>query len=403
VENREESTKKSTNPLMQFDRQEIITLKTFFGLEEVLAEELKELGFEPTILNRAVQTKGTWKDIYFLNLHVRCAISILVEIKKFTLRTEDDLYKKCMQINWTNYFAVDKTFVIKGAIYSDFFKNSHFPFLVVKDAIVDTFRAVDGNRPDINTKSPQVVIDLYVNNDVATLSLNTSGLPLFQRGYRQTAGDAPLNEVVAAGLIRLSGWDKTSTFMDPFCGSGTLLIEAALLAVGIPSNIERQHYAFKNFANYNPTAWEEIYTAATKRITSLPCRIIGSDNNDEMLTKTRRNLRALPIGRFVETAVHSFHEVKCPEEKGIVLTNPPYGERMGDNIEELYAALGDWMKNEMKGFNCWIISSSESGFKSIGLRPDRKIKLYNGELECSFRKFGIYDGTKKIHKLSPNE
>ena len=379
-----------------------ITLKTFYGLEQVLSEELNELGFdEVVVLNRAVQVKGSWRDVYFLNLHIRCAISILVELKQFTIRHEDELYKKCMDIKWPNYFTVDKSFVVKGAVFSDFFKHSQFPFLLVKDAIVDTFRNLDGNRPDVNTKSPQVVIDLYINNSTVTISLNTSGLPLFQRGYRQSAGEAPLNEVVAAGLIRLSGWDRKSTFLDPFCGSGTLLIEAAMLAVGIPSNMERQHYAFKNFANYDAELWESIYdNAVKKRITALPCRIIGSDISDEMVTKTRRNLRSLPIGRFVETAVHSYDEVKCPEEKGVVLSNPPYGERMGDNIEELYEGIGNWMKNEMKGFDCWIISASEPGFKSIGLRPDRKIKLYNGELECSFRKFSIYDGTKKLHKLN---
>lgn len=382
-------------------KQLTITLKTFYGLEEVLAEELVELGYTVhSQLNRAVQTKGTWRDVYYLNLHVRCAISILVEIKQFTIRNEDELYTKCMQIDWPSYFSVDKSFVVKGAIFSDFFKHSQFPFLLVKDAIVDTFRKIDGNRPDVNVKIPQVVFDLYINKASVTISLNTSGLPLFQRGYRQTAGEAPLNEVVAAGLIRMTGWDRRSTFMDPFCGSGTLLIEAALLATGIPSNIERQHYAFKNFANFDQSMWEEIYDASVKRVTALPCRIIGSDVSDEMVTKTRRNLRGLPIGRFVETSVYSFEEVKCPEEKGIVVTNPPYGERMGDNIEEMYESLGNWMKNEMKGFDVWVISASEPGFKSLGLRPDRKIKLYNGELECSFRKFSIYEGTKKLHKLT---
>jgi putative N6-adenine-specific DNA methylase len=373
-----------------------ITLKTFYGLEDVLTEELAELGFDVhQRLNRAVQVKGTWRDVYFLNLHVRCAISILVEIKHFTIRNEDELYKKCLTIDWPSYFSVNKSFAVKGAIFSDFFKHSQYPFLLVKDAIVDTFRKIDGNRPDVNVKTPQVVFDVYINNASVTISLNTSGLPLFQRGYRQSAGEAPLNEVVAAGLIRMSGWNRTSTFVDPFCGSGTLLIEAALLATGIPSNIERQHYAFKNFANYDSAVWEELYQAASKRVTSLPCRIIGSDSNDEMITKTRRNLRALPIGRFVETSVCPFDEVKHPGENGIVLTNPPYGERMGENIEGMYEDLGNWMKNEMKGFDCWIISSSESGFKSIGLKPDKKIRLFNGELECSFRKFAIYEGSKK--------
>jgi len=284
-----------------------ITLKTFYGLEDVLSEELKELGFDiHKQLNRAVQVKGTWKDVYFLNLHVRCAISILVEIKSFSIRNEDELYTKCLSIDWTSFFTVDKSFVVKGAIFSDFFKLSQFPFLLFKDAIVDTFRKRDGNRPDVNVKAPQVVFDLYINDNQVTLSLNTSGLPLFQRGYRQTAGEAPLNEVVAAGLIRMTGWERKSTFIDPFCGAGTLLIEAVLLASGIPSNIERQHYAFKNFANFDQELWEEIYKASEKRVTELPCRIIGSDISDEMVTKARRNFRGLPVGKFFETSVQSF-------------------------------------------------------------------------------------------------
>ncbi len=389
---------------VQKDEQLTITIKTFFGLEEVLTDELNELGYKVTEqLNRAVQVKGTWKDVYFLNLHLRCAISVLVEIHKFSIRREEDLYKKSLEIDWTNYFSVDKTFAVKGAVFTDVFQHSQYPFLLVKDAIVDTFRDKEGNRPNVQVKGPQVLFDLYINNTNVTISLNTSGVPLFQRGYRQATGEAPLNEVVAAALIRMTGWDKKSDFIDPFCGSGTLLIEAALLAADLPSNLERQHYAFKNFKNFSADIWEEMYNASVKRIRSLPCRIYGSDNNAEMITKARRNLRGLPVGRFVETSVLEFDEVKNLGNGGIVLTNPPYGERMGTDIEVLYEKLGDWMKQEMKGFDCWMISSSESGFKSLGLRPDKKIRLYNGELECSFRKFSIYQGSKKEKSSEENE
>lgn len=373
-----------------------ITLKTFFGLEQVLAEELQELGFEnPELLNRAVQIKGSWKDAYYLNLHARCAISVLVEIAQFKIRKEDDLYKECSKIDWTSYFSIDKTFAIKGAVFSDFFKHSQFPFLLVKDAIADSFREKHGERPDVNVKTPQVVFDLYINRNIVTISMNTSGAPLFQRGYRQAVGTAPLNEVVAAGLIRMSGWDKKSTFVDPFCGSGTILVEAALMAAGIPPMIERQHFAFKNFANYDAECWEQIQAEATKRVSSLPCEIIGSDVNAEMVTKARRNLRGLPVGRFVKTSVNSFTDVKQPEGPGVMISNPPYGERMGEEIEEMYAMLGDWMKAEMKGFECWMLSSNMEALKHVGLRPDKRVKVYNGDLECSFRKFSIYEGSKK--------
>lgn len=371
-----------------------------FGLEQVLGEELEELGYSKfEQLNRAIQLEGSWRDVYYLNLHLRCAMSILVEVKKFTIRNEEDLYKQCMKIDWTAYFDSDKTFAVKGAVFSDLFRHTGYPYLVVKDAIADTFRTKYDKRPDVNVKSPQVLFDVYIARNEVTISLNTSGAPLFQRGYREGVGEAPLNEILAAGMIRLSGWDRKSTFIDPFCGSGTLLIEAALLAAGIPSLIERQHFAFKNFANYEATVWEEIQQNVQKRITELPCEIIGSDMSAEMVTKARRNLRRLPIGRFVKTSVNSFEEVKKPSEEGVMVCNPPYGERMGEEIEEMYAQLGDWMKSEMTGFTCWIISSNMDAMKHIGLRPERKIKLFNGDLECSFRKFSIYSGSKKEKHL----
>ena len=375
-----------------------ITLKTVFGLEEVLSDELKELGFSSIkILNRAVQVKGSWKDVYFLNLNIRCAISVLVQVETFYIKHEDDLYKKCMRIDWTKYFDLEKTFAVKGAVYSDLFNHTQYPFFVVKDAIVDTFRDKFEDRPDVNVKTPQVLFDVYINKNEVIISLNTSGAPLFQRGYRDSIGEAPLNEVIAAGLIRLSGWDKKSTFMDPFCGSGTLLIEAALMAAGLPPQIERQHFAFKNFKNFDAELWESILAEIPRRVTELPCDIIGSDIDAEMVTRARRNLRGLAIGRFVKTSVDAFQDVKKPSEDatGIMISNPPYGERMGEEVEEMYEELGDWMKTEMKGFNCWVISSNLDAFKELGLRPDRKIKVFNGDLECSFRKYSIYEGSKK--------
>jgi putative N6-adenine-specific DNA methylase len=373
-----------------------ITIKTIFGVEDALRDELNELGYtDVKVLNRAVQIQGTWKDVYYLNLHLRCAMSVLVEVKKFKIRDEQDLYKQCLKIDWTEFFTLDKTFAVRGAIQSQIFSHTQFPFLLVKDAIVDTFRDKEGERPDVNIKTPQVVFDLYIKENMATISLNTSGAPLFQRGYRQEIGEAPLNEVAAAALIRMSGWDRKSTFMDPFCGSGTILIEAALLAAGIPSTIERQHYAFKNFKNYDAAMWEEIQGAAIKTCKGFDFEILGSDIDSEMMTITKRNLRGLPIGRFVNVTTAAFQEVKKPSDTGVLICNPPYGERMGEGIEEMYAELGDWFKNELKGFSCWVISSSEAGFKSIGLKPDRKVKLYNGDLECSFRHYKIFDGFKR--------
>jgi putative N6-adenine-specific DNA methylase len=373
-----------------------IVVKTFYGLEEVLESELIELGYQPKErLNRAVKLEGTWQDVYFLNLHCRCAINVLVELRTFQIKQEKDLYKEAMKIDWSSLFDVRKTFAVKGAVNSTLFKHSQFPFLLVKDAIVDTFRDKVGDRPDVSVKTPQLVIDLYVREKEGVISINTSGAPLFQRGYRQSTGEAPLNEVVAAGLVRMSGWDRKSTLIDPFCGSGTILIEAALLASGIPSNIERTHYAFKHLKNFNEGEWNLIYDKAIKSVKELPCELYGSDIDPAALMKAKRNARGFSFGRFIQFQVEDFAELQIPNGPGMLITNPPYGERLNTDVEELYETIGSVMKHKMQGYTCWIISSSESGFKSIGLRPERKIKLFNGDLECSFRKYSIYEGSKK--------
>jgi putative N6-adenine-specific DNA methylase len=284
-------------------------------------------------------------------------------------------------------------------VFSDIFTSTHYPNLLLKDAVVDHFRDIDGNRPDVELKRPQVMLDLYINDNEATVSVNTSGNPLFQRGYRTTAGDAPINEVVAASLIRMSGWDRKTTFIDPFCGSGTFLIEAALLASGVPSNIERQHYAFKNFKNFNEGLWQETYDNATRIVRSLPCEILGSDISDEMVLKSRRNLRTFSFGRFVKVTPKPFEEVKAPDNGPVfILSNPPYDVRMEADVELLYQDIGSWLKHEMKDGTACIISSSPEGLKSIGLKPSRKVQVYNGNLDCSFRFFKLFEG-KRIDTL----
>ena len=376
-------------------KQLTITTKCFFGFEETLADELTELGFKNLkLLNRAVQFNGDWKDVYFLNLHCRCAISILIEIEQFTINSEKDLYDQCMKINWHTFFESTKSFAVKGAIFSSLFKNTHYPFLLVKDAIVDTFRNNNLDRPNVELKKPQIVFDLYIKDNQVTISINTSGLPLFQRGYRQSTGEAPINEVVAACLIRLSGWNKKTDFFDPFCGSGTILIEAALYASGIPSNIERQHYAFKNLKNFQPKLWQGIYEDATRIVRNLPVNISGCDISDEMVLKAKRNLRTFSFGRFITVLSKDFKDY-THDTNVFIVTNPPYGERIEADIESLYEEIGSWLKHKMTGSEAWIISSNNSGFNAIGLKPDKKIKVFNGDIECNFRKYSTYEGSLK--------
>jgi len=374
-----------------------ITLKCFFGFEAVLADELKELCYPETeLLNRAVQLKGTWADVYKLNLYSRCAISVLVEIDKFYIQTEEDLYKRAARIKWHELFDVKKTFAIKGAIFSSIFKNTHYPFLLVKDAIVDVFKAQTDERPNIDVKKPSILFDLYIKDKEVTISFNTSGLPLFQRGYRTAVGPAPINEVVAACLVRMSGWDRKQTFVDPFCGSGTILVEAGLLASGIPSNIERQHYAFKNLKNYDSALWEELYQNAPRIVRELPCQLIGGDISDEMVLKARRNLRTFSFGRFVEVSSSSFDKLKI-EPPVFILTNPPYDERLAVDTEELYGSFGTWLKHQMAGSKACVISGSLEGFHAIGLKASRKDRVFNGDIECEFRQYQLFEGKKALN------
>lgn len=377
-----------------------ITIKTLFGFEEALVLELSELGYTKVDkLNRAVQLKGSWEDVYYLNLYLRTGMTVLVELMTFTFRDNDDLYKKTKSVDWTSWFDMKHTFAIKGSIFSDLFPNTQFPQLLIKDAIVDQFREKYNDRPNVDLKAPHISVDVYIAQNKCTLSINTTGAPLYKRGYRTETGLAPMNEVAAAGLLYLSGWDRKSTFVDPMCGSGTLAIEAALLATGIPSNIERQHYAFKNLKNYQPEIWNKIYDEAPKRPVKLDFDIIASDVDQLMITKAKRNIRVLPVSRNVTFQIASFEDLKKPAESGTLITNPPYGERIGEDVEDLYQKLGDWFKHEMTGFECWVISSNEDALKQIALRPSRKMKLFNGSLECSFRNYSIYAGSKKGRKM----
>ncbi len=381
-----------------------ITVKTLYGFEDILEQEIQALGYSNTVqLNRAVQLKGKWKDVYRLNYLCRLAISVLVEVDHFKINEADDLYKKVKRIDWTSYFEKDKTFAVKGAVFSTLFNHSQYPYLVVKDAIADVFRDKTGDRPDVNIKSPQVLVDIYIKEKEVTLSLNTSGVPLFQRGYRQETGEAPMNEVLAAGLLKLSGWDGNSTFIDPMCGSGTLAIEAALMAADIPSMVERTHFAFKNFSSFNSDEWEEVLASSNRKPKKLDFPIIAADADAEVLQKAKRNSKSAPIGNMIEFRLSDFKTLEIPEGGGTLICNPPYGERMGEEIEILYESLGDFFKQKMNGFSCWIISSNLEAMKFVGLKPNQKDKVFNGNLECSFRKFDIFEGSKKVRTRSKTD
>ncbi len=377
-----------------------IVAKTLYGFEEVLAKELKDLGVKNTkIGNRVVEFEGDKRLLYSCNLWLRTAISLLVPIKKFNFRDESDLKREFSKLNFNQYMSSNKTFAVKGAVNSKEFNYTKYPMLLLKDAIADFFNDKYGKRPSVDTKSPNVVFDIHISDYECTISINSSGAPLFQRGYRKGTGLAPLNEVVAAGLLYLSGWDQKSNLIDVFCGSGTIPIEAALMANGMPPNIARKYYSFQYWPDYDQQLWKEIYDAAPKiPKRDLGFQIIGSDTDGDVILKARENVKALPLSKTVSFEVKDFKDVKAPEG-GTLISNPPYGERMDDYaIWDLYKELGDYFKLNLPGYNCWVLSSNFDAFKRIELKPSKKIQVYNGSLSCDFRKYEIFKGSLVEHK-----
>lgn len=378
-----------------------IVAKTLYGLEEVLKVEVEKLGGKDVkIGNRVVTYKGDMRLVYESNLWLRTAISVLLPIKSFRFTDEKDLYRKFSKIEFSNFMTVNDTFAAKGAVNSPQFNHTNYPMLILKDAIADYFRDKYDKRPSVDLERPNILFDVHIDDFNCTVSLNSSGAPLFQRGYRKSTGEAPMNEVVAAGLLMLSGWDAKSNFVDVFCGSGTIAIEAALMANEIPSNISRKNYSFQNWSNFDRQLWEDIYKKAPnfpKR--DLDFKIIGSDTDGDVILKARENVKALPLGKTISFEVKDFRDQTAPEGGGVLISNPPYGERLQlEEIDELYKEMGDFFKHKMRGYDCWVISSNFDALKKIELKPSKKIQVYNGSLSCDFRKFEIFAGSLVEHK-----
>jgi putative N6-adenine-specific DNA methylase len=378
--------------------------KTLHGLEDILAEELRALGAEDVVPGvRVVTFKGDKALMYKSNLYLRTAIAVLLPIHSFKARDEHQLYKGVQQIDWSTYLGLNETLAIHGVTSSDYFTHSQYAALKTKDAIVDQFRKNFGQRPSVDTFRPTLRINLHIRNDQCTLSLDSSGDPLFKRGYRNSRDEAPLNEVLAAGMIQLSGWDKKSNFIDPMCGSGTLPIEATMMALDIPPCIRRDEFGFERWADFDAEIWDEIYSVAKRKGDKLPFHIIGSDVSQQTLRKARNNMRSAPVGNNIKLAVKDMLDFSPPEGGGVVIMNPPYGERLEkEDINGFYESIGDQLKKNFSGYDAWIISSNMEALKHIGLRPSRKIQLFNGSLECSFRKYELYSGSKKGKYMDQN-
>ena len=372
-----------------------IVAKTFAGLENVLAEEIKALGGESvTVERRAVSFVGDQALMYKANFHLRTALKILKPIAEFEVTKRDELYDQAKKVAWNKYLALGKSFAIDSTVQSEMFVNTMYASLKVKDAIVDQFREATGKRPSVNAENPDVRINIYLMGNHCILSLDSSGESLHKRGYRIGQGDAPINEVLAAGMILLTGWHGEKDFIDPMCGSGTLLIEAALIAKGIPPGMYRKSFGFELWPDFNESLFTEICNGEYEK--EIGCKIIGSDISIKDITIAKANIKSASLTKVIDLKVEDIIQLEAPSSSGIIITNPPYGERMNpQSIIELYTAIGNTLKNKFTGYEAWIISSSLDGLKSVGLKPAKKIDLFNGALACSYRCYELFQGSHK--------
>ena len=386
--------------------------KTFKGLEEVLAQELIELGAnEVQMERRAVSYKGDKAMLYRANLCLRTALRVLVPIRVESLKVknersrktkvesrkpEDQVYEIAKSVKWEQYMTKDSTFAIDATVYSESLRNSRFVTYRVKDAIADYWTEKTGKRPNVKTEDPDVRINVHIANETVTVSLDSSGESLHKRGYRVATTEAPISEVLAAGMLLMAGWKGQCDLYDPMCGSGTIPIEAALIARNIAPGVFRKSFAFEKWPDFDAELWSEIYNDDSKE-RDFKHKIYGSDASFYAVQQATKNVKSAGVQKDVELRQIRMEEIKEVEnEEKIVMINPPYGERLASNkdMEELYGKIGTALKHQFTGATAWIISSNEAAMKCIGLKPSKKMRLLNGELDCQFNKYELFAGKR---------
>ena len=380
---------------MENEKFELIA-KTFQGLETILAEELTNLGADNIqIGRRMVSFTGDKEMMYKANFCLRTAIRILKPIKQFKAKDPDEVYEAIKAICWEDYLNVDKSFAVDSVVFSDEFRHSKFVAYKVKDAIVDYFREKTGKRPSVRINKPDVLLNIHIAQDKCTVSLDSSGESLHRRGYRQEAVEAPLNEVLAAGMILMTGWRGECDLIDPMCGSGTIPIEAALIARNIAPGVFRKEFAFEKWNDFDQDLFDNVYNDDSQE-REFTHKIYGYDNNPRANEIALHNMKAAGVSKDIVLALQPFQQFQQPKEKAILITNPPYGERISTNdLLGLYQMIGERLKHAFQGNDAWILSYREECFDQIGLKPSQKIPLFNGALECEFRKYQIFDGKYK--------
>ncbi len=367
--------------------------KTFMGLESILAQELNELGAKDVQAGRRVVSfKGDKEMMYRANFQLRTAIRILKPILHFKAKSADDVYEEIKKLEWQDIIGPGKTFSVDSVVYSDEFNNSRFVTYKVKDAIVDYFREKTGKRPNISITNPDILLHIHISDTDATLSLDSSGASLHRRGYRQESVEAPLNEVLAAGMILMTGWKGETDFIDPMCGSGTLPIEAALIACNMAPGLFRKGYAFEKWPDFDADLFESIYNDDSRE-KEFEHHIYGYDVDIKAVNTANLNVKAAGLTKYITVKQQDFKDFTQPAEKSIIVTNPPYGERISTpDLLGTYKMIGERLKHAFTGNEAWILSYKEECFRQIGLKPSLKIPLYNGSLECEYRKYQMFDG-----------
>ena len=403
LENRSTETYRGFESLSFRMKQFPMLAKTFKGLEQVLAQELIELGANDVLIERrAVSFKGDKALLYRANLCLRTAIRVLVPIKEERLKPqkgvkpEDQVYEIAKSIDWSRFMTADTSFAIDATVYSELFRNSLFVTYRVKDAIVDYWKGITGKRPNVNTENPDLRVNLHVGNDHVTISLDSSGESLHKRGYRVANTEAPINEALAAGMLLLAGWKGQSDFYDPMCGSGTLPIEAALIARNIAPGVFRKSFAFEKWPDFDADLWSDIYNDDSQE-REFTHKIYGSDASFFAIQQATKNVKAAGVGRDIELKQVRMEEISAiTSASPLVMINPPYGERLASNkdMEDLYGKIGSALKHHFTGATAWIISSNEAAMKCIGLKPSKKLRLLNGELDCQFNRYDLFAGKR---------
>ncbi len=376
--------------------KESFIAKTYPGIENILLNELIKLGAENCILlNRAVSFEGDMLLLYKVNYFCRTALRVLWQISAFTFENKEQYYNEIYKIKTEKFLTEEGTLAISATINESIFQTPLYASVLAKDAICDRFRENTGKRPSVNKDEPDVSFHLHINRNEATVFLDSSGESLHKRGYKISNHPAPINEVVAAAMIELSGWDAKSDFIDFMCGSGTILIEAAMRALNIPAAFYRKHFGFFTWLNFDRNLWEQTTQSADIK-DDIDINLYGYDISSRHLGMAVRNVEEACLQDFIYLERKDFQYTRPKRIPSFIITNPPYGERLEvEDLDALYSQIGDTLKKNYSGCTAYIISSDKNALKSIGLHPSGKTTLYNGQLECKYLKFDLYQGTKK--------